>query len=153
MTFILMMGTMIMMIDLIKEDMLKALRAKDTTKYNLLNTLYAEASIIGKNKGNRQTSDDEVIALIKKFIKNIDETCNLILGKDDKESIYEKYKKEKSILENYLPIQLDKDDFKRIIENYSFGNIPSFLSYLKENYKGKFDAKLAISIFNETIKD
>ena len=58
----------------IKSASLVARKARETKKAESLITLYSEASMIGKNDGNRESTDAETIAVIKKFIKNIDET-------------------------------------------------------------------------------
>jgi len=39
---------------------------------SLLTTLLGEAAMVGKN-ANRETTDQEVVAVVKKFVKNIDE--------------------------------------------------------------------------------
>jgi uncharacterized protein YqeY len=38
----------------------------------------SEVAIVGKNNGNRETTDEEAVKVIKKFIKGINETVDLI---------------------------------------------------------------------------
>ena len=67
-----------MLIEKIKEDSLRARKDRNTWKANLLTTLYAEASMIGKNKGNRVSTDEETTAVITKFLKNAQETKTVL---------------------------------------------------------------------------
>ena len=59
---------------------------------SLLTTLYSEAANVGLNDFKRETTDAEVIAVIKKFIKNIDECINVGSNKGVDISQYEKEK-------------------------------------------------------------
>ena len=72
------------MINELKKAMMKAKMEHDTAKSNLLSTLVAEAAMVGKNDGNRATTDQETINIIKKFIKNANENIKILdeMGKD-----------------------------------------------------------------------
>ena len=74
-----------MLLGELRKMMMKAKLEKDTVKGNLLSTLVAEAVMVGKNDGNRETTDAETIAMIKKFLKNVNETLALMeeMGKDN----------------------------------------------------------------------
>jgi len=56
------------MINELKKAMMKAKMERDTVKSNLLSTLIAEVAMVGKNDGNRATTDQETINIIKKSI-------------------------------------------------------------------------------------
>jgi uncharacterized protein len=101
------------MISELKKAMMKAKMEHDTAKSNLLSTLVAEAAMVGKNDGNRATTDQEVINIIKKFIKNANENIKILdeIGKDKSAVI-----KEKEILESFLPKQLDPEELEAIID-------------------------------------
>jgi hypothetical protein len=49
-----------------------AARKSGSADAGLLTTLLGEAAMVGKNAG-RETTDQEVVAVVKKFVKNIDE--------------------------------------------------------------------------------
>ena len=97
----------------LRKMMMKAKLEKDTVKGNLLSTLVAEAVMVGKNDGNRETTDAETVAMIKKFLKNVNETLTLMeeVGKDKTQVL-----REKEILESLLPKQLDEAELAKIIE-------------------------------------
>jgi hypothetical protein len=59
------------LIQTIKADQVQARKARSASA-SILTTLIGEAEMIGKNAGDRESTDEEVIAIIKKFIKNLD---------------------------------------------------------------------------------
>lgn len=143
----------------IKKDQITARKNKDEVASNLLTTLIGEADMIGKNNGNRATTDAEVMALVKKFIKNIDETI-LILNKDDSknETKIAALNKEKSILNIYLPTQLSQEQLtlkmKEIIANQNLTgpkSVGQLMKELKVNYDGQFDGTVASKIAKQLL--
>jgi len=82
-----------MLIEKIRSDMHEAKKTKDLLRSNLLSTLYAEMFTLSKS-GKELTEEDE-IKVIKKFIKNTDETLALDIPEDKKL----KFKNEKENLE------------------------------------------------------
>ena len=74
------------LIEKIKSDHLAYRKLRDTTATTFLSTLIGEAEMIGKSGGNREVTNQEVIALVKKFIKNINETTAAI-GQPEKNLI------------------------------------------------------------------
>ena len=68
----------------IKQDRIAAMKAKDSQKSTFLSTLYAEAAMVGKNDGNRDTTDEETVKVIKKYIAGANETIKLAkeIGRD-----------------------------------------------------------------------
>jgi uncharacterized protein YqeY len=114
--------------------------ALQSREASLLTTLLGEAAIVGKNAG-RETSDQEVVAVIKKFIKNIDETEKALHARNLETStcMYER-----GILEKFLPAQLSGEDLGKIA--LEFTSMPEYMKHLKENYTGQYDGKVASTI-------
>ena len=116
---------------------------------SLLTTLYSEAANVGLNDFKRETTDAEVIAVIKKFIKNIDECINVGSNKGVDISQYEK---EKVILELYLPKQLTPSEIETFVQDYvRDGGKPAAMKALKENYAGQYDGKVASTVIDNLI--
>lgn len=134
-----------MLIDQIKNDMFLSKKSGEKIKSSLLTTLYAEAVRVGKDDGNRLTTDAEVVQVIKKFIKNNEETQNALAtqGKHSQELI-----SEADILKAYLPKQLSEMELTGIISSMKdLGkNMGDIMKHLKENYAGQYDGKLASEI-------
>ncbi|MFI5211856.1 MAG: GatB/YqeY domain-containing protein [Ignavibacteria bacterium] len=126
-----------MLIETIRKDMQNAKRAKETLKANLLSTLYAEIFTLSKS-GKELTEEDE-IRIIRKFIKNSDETLAFDITAEAKEKLLE----EKKILESYLPSQLSMDEIEKIVaEMISEGKtIKEIMPFFKENYSGRYDGR------------
>ena len=126
-----------MLIEKIRSDMHEAKKAKDILRSNLLSTLYAEMFTLSKS-GKELTEEDE-IKVIKKFIKNTDETLALDISEDKKL----KFKNEKEILESYLPKQLGKEEIEKTVgELIAQGKVmKDIMAYFKENYAGRYDGR------------
>lgn len=138
-----------MLMDQIRAAQLEARKTRNATKAGLLTTLIGEAAAIGKNDGNRETSDSEVVAVIKKFIKNIDLTLEAMRGRQLDAAVMTA---EKEILEKFLPSQLSEDQLKAIVvalkKEYDAGpkDMGKILGTLKMRHGGQYDGKMASDI-------
>ena len=142
----------------IKADQLQARKEKETARAKLLTTLLGEASIIGKNDGNRQTTDVEVVKVVKKFVKNLDETAKALAGDSVKITMIQI---EKSILENYLPQQMNEQALAIVVQNIILENLGSnevspkmmgvVMKQLKAEYDGQYDGKVASAIVKKAL--
>ena len=146
---------MTFLISKIKQSSLEARKNKDAVLATLLVTLYSEAATVGKNAGNRETTDAETVAVVKKFIKGIDET--LIALKEDTASIrYKTALAERAILETFLPKQLTAEQLSAVIaelvKNSTALTMQTVMKTLKEQYSGCYDGALASKLVKEMIK-
>ena len=136
------------LIQQIKQDQLAARKAKDAVASSLLTTLIGEAEMVGKTAGNRDTTDEEVIAVVKKFVKNINETVAVVTKSETIADLV----KERHLLEKYLPLQLTRLDIEKFLaktkEEISAGpkDMGKLLSALKEKYPGQYDGKMASEV-------
>lgn len=130
-----------MLINKIKEDNLVARKAHDSAKASLLTTLLGEAEMIGKNDGNRQTTDAEVQEVIQKFVKNNKLTIAAL-----KDIGAEQFHKENEILSEYLPKMLSEEELKVVILSYGTKNMGEIMKQLKANHAGMYDGQLASKI-------
>ncbi len=133
-----------MLMDSIRKDMFEAKKAKDTVKANLLSTLFSDIFTLSKS-GKELTAEDE-LKIIRKFVKNIDETLALEIPADKKAVL----ETEKQILLNYLPSQLGPEEIEKIVKELTGQGktIKDIMPYFKENYAGRYDGKTV----SETIK-
>jgi len=133
-----------MLVERIKADNLAARKARNIETSTLLTTLYAEVVKIGKDAGNRETTDEETVVVVKKFIKGIDETLHYKGAPDAT------LQHEKEILVEYLPVQLSDDELEEIIRDLvltmnadSVKQMGSVMSALKSEYNGEYDGMTA----------
>jgi len=134
------------LLETIKQDQLEARKAKETVKIDLLTTLYSEAVMVGKNSTPpRDTTDAEVIAMVKKFMKNTNEFLSLAGDRRDGDRV-DVLSQELDLLQHYLPTQLSEDELHHIITSYVDSNgisLPKgtglIMKHLKDNYGGLYD--------------
>jgi hypothetical protein len=136
-----------MLIDTIKSDLLLARKMGISTEKNLLTTLVGDAERIGKDKGNRLPTDDEVLAVVKKFLKGIEENIKL----KDLPIFHE----EAAILKRYMPKMLSDESLKQIILDFSKvePNKGKIMGLLAKSYKNMYDGKKAAEYIDTILKD
>jgi hypothetical protein len=128
---------------------------------DLLRTLVADTEIVGKNNGNRATTDEETLNVVLSFIKNANTTYNHLVSRmdtlakvitpDSNESAElakltkaeTKIGAEISCLKGYLPTQATQEEIEAVIAEVG-SNIGIVMKALTAKFgKGKFDAALA----------
>jgi uncharacterized protein YqeY len=134
----------------IKTDLFGLRKAgTDKLSINLLTTLYSEAANVGLNDGKRESTDAEVISVIRKFIKNLNECISVGITKHVDVS---KYEAERDILNAYLPQQLTEMEIEAfVIPFVREGGKPSAMKALKETYAGQYDGKVASTVVDNLI--
>lgn len=103
------------MFEKIQKDYIWAMKDKETLKKSALNYLIAQI----KNKKielQRDPNDEEIIALIKKEVKSLNEAISFLEKANKAEELQEE-KEKKLILENYLPATLNEEQTKSLIES------------------------------------
>lgn len=139
----------------IKQDQLAARKAKETAKAALLTTLIGEVEMVGKNDGNREVTDVEVVAMVKKFLKNVNETLKALGGIEG--GIAMQYMAESQILESYLPKQFSQEQLEQILDSIkveiSAGpkDMGKMLGLLKNRFDGQYDGRLASTVAKSLI--
>ena len=148
-------GDMMSLLLQIKKDQLQARKNNQTAEATLLTTLIGEASMIGKNDGNRDSTDEEVISVIKKFVKNNNELMNYA---NKESSAYALAKDENEFLSQYLPSQMTEEEIRTAVQQriHSLDEISpklmgKIMGWLKENYGGQYDGALASKVVKELL--
>ena len=148
-----------MLINQIKSDALIARKARQTDTATLLTTLYSEASMVGKNAGNRESTDQEVLQVIEKFIKNANEVKNILLKNNKDVSNVDN---EIKVLSKYLPQKMNYEELENVIreiikELKSLINmqiqIGQVMGALKRNYSGAYNGKMASEIVKKELSN
>lgn len=142
------------LIELIRANQLQARKDKDTIRVNLLTTLIGEAVSIGKNNGNRETTDAEVIALTKKFIKNLQEAIEVYTRNGVS---VDAQRTEIGILEAYVPKQMSEQELREAVlsikAELSAGpkDMGKVMGLLKQRYDGQYDGKIASALVKDLL--
>lgn len=138
------------MINQIKKDQLKARKNKNTLEVGVLTALLSEIVAVGKNKGNRETTNEEAIQVVKKFKNGVQ--MNIDLTKDEVK--LNQLKDEIQIYDRYIPQQMDENELRLRIKlaiDKGHNTIASIMSHLKENFNGLYDGKQASAIIKELL--
>lgn len=136
----------------IKKDQITARKNKEQVRASLLTTLMGEGQTQAKNKGVEVLSDEDTVALVKKFLKG---NAEFLAGNVPAEKL-SILTTEKGVLECYLPKQLADVQIRDTIRGYFKEGIVKkgdVMKKLKEQYNGMYDGKRASDIFSEVEKD
>jgi uncharacterized protein YqeY len=143
----------------IKSDLIEARKARtDKERIALLTTLSSEIAIVGKNDGNRETRDDEALAVIRKFVKNAEQTVgNLETAGRDTGPV----KNELAILKSYLPTAPTADEIEAatreiVASAENSGGKPAALrgvvmKELKARFGDRFDGAAAAPVVGRVL--
>lgn len=99
----------------ILNDYKEAMKAKDSLKSSTLSFLRAEIMKTAIDKKKKSLDDNDVIAVIKKLIKQHQDSIEQFT-KGSRQDLADKEIKELEVLKKYLPPQLSTDEINKIIE-------------------------------------
>ena len=139
-----------MLIDELKKAQMEALKTKDTLKRSVLQIVTGKVKLaeIEKRTKNESLTDDDVLLVINKVIKELDEEILAFKNANRLEKV-EELTKQKQILEAYLPAKLTEEEIKEIINSLEDKSMPNIMKHFKLNYLGKCDMKLVNKLANE----
>ena len=138
-----------MLLDLIKDDLKIAMKAKDSLVVSTLRMITSEIKNIEIN--NRSSSnpgkvdDSSIIQLLSKMIKQRKESSE-IYKNSNRDDLEKKENEEIKIIQKYMPIQIDESKIDTIIleaikqtNSSEIRDMGKVMSFLKENYSGQMD--------------
>ncbi len=102
----------------IEEKLNEALKAKDKSTYPTLRLVVSaikDAEIAGRAKGQKEMSDSDILAILKKMIKQRNESCE-VYKKAGRNELLENEKKEIEVINVFLPKQLSEEETKKICQ-------------------------------------
>ena len=102
----------------IEEKLSAALKAKDKNTYPTLRLIVSaikDAEIASRTKGQKEMSDSDVTSILKKMIKQRNESCD-VYKKAGRNELLENETKEIEVISVFLPKQLSDEETKKICE-------------------------------------
>ena len=96
-----------------------ALKAKDKNIYPTLRLVVSaikDAEIAARSKDKKEIKDSDIISLLKKMIKQRNESCE-VYEKAGRTELLENEKKEIAVISLFLPKQLSEEDTKKICQD------------------------------------
>ena len=133
----------------IEEKLNQALKAKDKNTYPTLRLVVSaikDAEIAGRTKGQKEISDSDITTILKKMIKQRNESCE-VYKKAGRNELLENETKEIEVINAFLPKQLSEDETKKICEDEiksvgasSMKDMGKVMGVLRPDIQGRADA-------------
>jgi len=147
-----------MLINRIREQALEA-RKNRLPEASLLVTLSAEAAAVGKNNGNREPTDDEVVKVVQRFLKSAEETREMLLKYTDLCVIKGRAcDMEIALYKSFLPVMLTSEEIEQSVQELvrdlgatSMKDMGQVMAALKERHGATVDMKLAAASYKTVI--
>ena len=144
----------------IEEKLNSALMAKDKNTYPTLRLIVSaikDAEIAGRSKGSKEIKDSDIISLLKKMIKQRNESCE-VYKKAGRTELLENEEKEIKIISIFLPKQLNEEETKKICKDVidtvgasSMKDMGKIMNVLKSKYSDSLDFSKVSSIIKEIL--
>ena len=144
----------------IEEKLNEALKPKDKNTYPTLRLVVSaikDAEIAGRTKGQKEMSDSELTAILKKMIKQRNESCE-VYKKAGRNELLENEKNEIDVISAFLPKQLSEDQTKQICEEAikssgasSMKDMGKVMGVLKSKHADTLDFSKVSSIIKELL--
>jgi len=151
-----------MLLDIIKEDLKIAMKAKDSLT---VSTLRMVTSAIKNVEINNRASDSsgsinesEIIQLISKMIKQRKESAE-IFSTSGRKDLEKKENDEIKIIQKYMPLQIDDSKINSILDeaiketdSVQIRDMGKVMSFLKDNYSGQMDFGKVSGMLKDKLK-
>ena len=102
----------------IEDKLNEALKAKDKNIYPTLRLIVSaikDAEIAGRSKGQKEIKDSDITGILKKMIKQRNESCE-VYKKAGRTELLANETKEINVINTFLPKQLSEEETKKICE-------------------------------------
>ena len=102
----------------IKSKLNEALKAKDKNTYPTLRLVVSaikDAEIAGRSKGQKEVTDSEITSILKKMIKQRNESCE-VYKKAERKELLKSETREIEVISTFLPEQLSEEETKKICQ-------------------------------------
>ena len=132
-----------------KNDLLSAMKSKDTIKVSTLRLILAaikDRDLESRSKGTGdEVSDSVVLEILSKMVKQRAETSKVYEGAGRFE-LADTEKKEMNVINDYMPKMLTVDELDKVIDDAidhikakSLRDLGKVISKIKEDYSGRCD--------------
>ena len=102
----------------IEEKLNQALKAKDKNTYPTLRLIVSaikDAEIANRSKEKKDISDSDIMGILKKMIKQRNESCE-VYKKAGRTELLDNETKEINVINAFLPKQLNNEETRKICE-------------------------------------
>lgn len=134
-------------IDNIKAESLTLRKARRSAEAASLTTLLGEIETLAK-AGKGEMTDAVVVTVVKKFIKNIDDSIRVNLERGGAE-VVAGLQAERKLYEQFLPKQLSAEEVESLIDSMiasGMSSVGDCMKALKTDHAGTYDGSVASAI-------
>ena len=138
----------------------ETLKAKDKNTYPTLRLVVSaikDAEIAGRTKGQKELSDSDITSILKKMIKQRNESCD-VYKKAGRNELLENETKEIEVISAFLPKQLSEEETKKICEDAikssgasSMKDMGKIMGILKSKHADTLDFSKVSSIIKKLL--
>ena len=144
----------------IDEKLNEALKAKDKNTYPTLRLVVSaikDAEIANRTKGQKEMSDSDIITILKKMIKQRNESCD-VYKKAGRNELLENETKEIKVISAFLPKQLNEEETKKVCQEAvksvgasSMKDMGKVMGVLKSKHAESLDFSKVSSVIKEIL--
>ena len=144
----------------IKSKLNEALKAKDKNTYPTLRLVVSaikDAEIAGRSKGQKDVTDSEITSILKKMIKQRNESCE-VYKKAERKELLKSETREIEVISTFLPEQLSEEETKKICQETvkavgatSMKDMGKVIGTLKAKYADTIDFSKVSSLIKELL--
>ena len=138
----------------------QALKTKDKNTYPTLRLVVSaikDAEIASRTKGQKEMSDSDIMAILKKMIKQRNESCE-VYKKAGRNELLENETREIKVISAFLPKQLSEEETKKICQEAikssgasSMKDMGKVMGVLKSKHADTLDFSKVSSIMKELL--
>ena len=139
----------------------QALKNKDKSVYPTLRLIVSaikDTEIANRTKGKKGITDSDIMAILKKMIKQRNESCE-VYKKAGRNELLENEIREIDVINTFLPKQLSEEDTKKICEEAvksvgatSMKDMGKVMGVLKSKHSDTLDFSKVSTIIKEFLK-
>jgi uncharacterized protein YqeY len=145
----------------IENKLNQALKNKDKNIYPTLRLIMSsikDAEIANRTKENKEITDSDITSILKKMIKQRNESCD-VYKKAGRQELLETETKEMEVINAFLPKQLSEDETKKIcaevisaVDASSMKDMGKVMAQLKLKHADNLDFSKVSAIIKELLK-
>ena len=136
----------------INADYMTAFKAKNTVAKNLLSVVKGEIQTIEKNTGVENMSDEDVLKILTKTAKSLNETIKSLSPIDGKGEELVQACYELVIVQGYLPKQMSKEEVTEKVTELVNSGVTQMGAIMKEFASLAVDKKMVSEVVKELVK-
>ncbi len=143
------------LIERVQQEQIAARKRRDKVAGACLTALLSEARMVGKNAGDRDPTDAEVVQVVRKSLKSASELLDAAAqaGRDTAQ-----VDADIRLLESFLPRQMTEEEIRAAAKDYieELGisdpkQMGQVMGMLKKNHPGEYDGKTASQIVRDLL--